>query len=301
MFSLCPMSSTYFILMVHSLPRKDEEIFVSSCFDQGCEGVAEALPFSHEPRHFGAKPEERPLIDLQVYFTAPPSEDFLEQMTKSYPQANFSVKEEVVRDWQEEWRKSFKSFRLVDEMWVVPSWETPDPHMKTLIRLDPGMAFGTGTHETTQVCCELICEEMKSPQGGKISSSFDVGTGSGLLTIVLNKLGISDLCVSEIDDLALKVAFENFEMNQVSGVKIYDPKNPRTFDLVVANIVDGVLTELKPSLLGALSPSGTLILSGIWHERQEAFEEAFFKDLARTSWQSRRRGDWFGYVYRANP
>ena len=168
-------------------------------------------------------------------------------------------------DWESAWKDRFQPLRIGDRVVVVPSWREyrPEPG-DVIVRLDPGMAFGTGHHPTTRTCVELLEEYVST--GARV---LDVGCGSGILGIVAAKLGASAVIGVEIDGVAAKAARSNVEVNEVDRVNVLDGSLPhpdvtrRSFDVTVANISSRVVSELAPHLVGSVRPGGVLIASGI--------------------------------------
>lgn len=172
-------------------------------------------------------------------------------------------------DWAETWKKYYHPVKL-GRITVVPAWE--DYHAKEgeiVVRMDPGMAFGTGTHETTRLVIRMLEDTLN---GGE--RVLDVGTGSGILSICASKLGASLCRAYDIDPDAVKVARENVEKDGAKnitvgvsdllhGVDLSDGK----FDLVVANIVADIVLRLLPDLGDCMSDDGRAILSGIIDQR----------------------------------
>src|SRR5690606_7660207 len=126
------------------------------CFDVGASGVSEKLDFIQESLHYEPEFTQKEILDLEVYFEKPPLENWMERIHSVDPKIKIELTKEENQDWMQEWKKHFKSFALVDKYWVVPSWEKFDDPDSTAIWIDPGLAFGTGTHATTQICSELI-------------------------------------------------------------------------------------------------------------------------------------------------
>lgn len=181
------------------------------------------------------------------------------------------VKEE---DWSENWKQYYKPFRIGKHMVVKPTWEDfdllPDD---LLIEIDPGMAFGTGTHETTAMCVTLIEKYYKS------GSLLDVGTGSGILAIAAARLGAQDIYAVDIDPDAVRVARENVEHNGLE--KVIDVQQgdllqglSRTFDFAVANILAPVICMLAAPLKKHLSENGIFVCSGIIKEAEDDVRQA---------------------------
>jgi ribosomal protein L11 methyltransferase len=171
-------------------------------------------------------------------------------------------------DWAESWKAHFHPIRIGRRFIIKPSWRdyTPDP-TDLLIELDPGLAFGSGLHPTTRLCLEIL-EDL--PLSGL--SLFDVGTGSGILALAGLKLGAAPIRAVDVDEVAVRVALENFERNGyplLSGSLIEiiagsaAATGGRQWDIVIANILANVLVELMPDLAAALAPGGRLILSGL--------------------------------------
>ena len=188
-------------------------------------------------------------------------------------------------DWNAIFMAQWKPFRLGRRIWVVPSWERksfiaervgPGP-IPIVLHLDPGMAFGTGTHETTQLCAEAIEEHFE--EGRSLARLLDVGTGTGILSIVGLKLGAVSAKGTDIDPVAVDAAIDNARENGVgarftANADMPDAQGP-VFDGVVANILAGTLVELVSPITGAVAPGGTLWLSGILAEQERAVREPY--------------------------
>ncbi len=198
-------------------------------------------------------------------------------------------------DWREKWRQWFHPFEIAPGIIIAPSWEAPDnPREAHVITLDPGMAFGTGIHPTTRLCAEAIAT--KREEGG-IDSLLDVGTGSGILSLVGRALGISRIAGVENDPDALTVARENFAINGCADIEtgLDFTSIDGTFDLVVANILLRPLLGLRDALLERVAPGGTLILSGITNDQEEDLAEAFAPPLTLAT--KTQREEWSCLVF----
>lgn len=175
-------------------------------------------------------------------------------------------------DWENEWKKYFHSFRVSENFIIVPSWEIDDYEFKDddkLIKLDPGMAFGTGDHPTTSMCLKFI-ERVVKPE----HKIIDVGTGSGILTIGAHLMGARNLKATDIDELSLKVARENFELNEcVSDVNIETADLLSTeydqYDIVIANILAHIIDAMIDDAFETLKFGGLFIASGIITKRRD--------------------------------
>lgn len=178
------------------------------------------------------------------------------------------------------WRQYFSPFEIVPDIIISPSWENYQPEQnKNVITLDPGMAFGTGLHPTTKLCAKAIYKIVKSKKDA--FSLLDVGCGSGILTLVANKLGIENLSAVEIDEVAAGVAKENLELNDVKNIEIYkDLRNvPGQYDIVVANILLNTLIDIHDSLIRLVKPNGNLILSGITKDQRQLICQKYSADV----------------------
>ena len=152
-------------------------------------------------------------------------------------------------DWSTSWKKYYKPFKLTDGLVVKPTWEKYDnKNDEIVIELDPGMAFGTGTHETTKMCAVFLDKYLKSG-----CSVIDVGCGSGILSIISCKLGAARVTAVDIDEVAVKVTKENCEINGVEDLVtafkgvLTDIKNQKA-DMVIANIIADVIIDLSSSI-----------------------------------------------------
>jgi len=166
-------------------------------------------------------------------------------------------------DWVRASQLQFPPTRISDRLWIVPSWcQAPDPAAVN-VRLDPGVAFGTGTHPTTQLCLRWLESQLRA--GARV---LDYGCGSGILAIAAGRLGAGTLVGVDLDEQALEAARVNSTANGVSA-RYTGPAGlaPGTFDVVVANILSNPLKLLAPALLARVAPAGALVLSGVL-ERQ---------------------------------
>ncbi len=211
-------------------------------------------------------------------------------------------------DWAHTWKEYFKPFRVGERLVVKPTWEEYEAREGDLIlEIDPGMAFGTGSHETTRLCLEAlqgIC--CRSGEFGGLTypdpaSCLDVGTGSGILGIGALKLGIPWVVGIDIDGEAVKVAEENASLNGVAdGMTLSTTPLERvtgTFPVVVANILAEDLARMASLLVERLGAGGFLILSGILTVKEPLVVEGFAPfDLLPLS--PARDGEWSCLVYR---
>lgn len=192
--------------------------------------------------------------------------------------------------WTTAWREGYEPIR-VGRLTIVPSWLEPPKGSDLVIRLDPGMAFGTGLHPTTRACLELLQTIQPMP-----STVLDVGTGSGILSLAALRLGARHAVGYDTDPLAIEASTANAKANGL-GDRFEAQRgtlpdtNDEGFRLVVANLVAAVLIELAPRLASHTSPGGTLIASGIVEDRSDEVEAA----LARAGFEVIdwiTEGDW---------
>jgi len=195
-------------------------------------------------------------------------------LTELYTQANIpfvigseNMKEE---DWAFGWKKYYHPLPIGERLIICPSWETCDPNEnQKVLTLDPGMAFGTGTHNTTKLVLERLQKEVK--EGDAI---LDLGTGSGILAIAALLLGAKSADLCDIDPTAVAVAKENAVLNGVDEYCTYlvgdlEVNEGKQFDLIFANIVADVILRLIPRVKGYLAPGGKFLASGIVDIRKD--------------------------------
>ena len=169
------------------------------------------------------------------------------------------------RDWSSTWRETFHAMRFGARLWVVPTGEQAPESDAVTIHLDPGLAFGTGTHVTTALCLEWL--DAHPPLEREV---IDYGCGSGILAIAAGKLGARHVCAVDIDPQALLATRENAGRNGMgSRVEVLFPEalDARPVDLVIANILANPLIELAESLAGHVSSEGYIVLTGILAEQ----------------------------------
>ena len=175
-------------------------------------------------------------------------------------------------DWKDEWKKYFHTVNITDNIIIKPSWDDYEASEgETVIEIDPGMAFGTGTHETTALCVEFL--EKYVPGKKKL---LDIGCGSGILMLIGKRLGAEKVVGIDIDSNVKDVVIENFEKNNIKdnyeiiiGDLVEDINEK--YDLVVSNILVDVLTELLENIEKTLEKGATVIFSGIIKDKEEEF------------------------------
>ncbi len=204
------------------------------------------------------------------------------------------------KDWMNNWKEYFHQF-YVDDILIVPSWEQPreERPYTMLLHMDPGTAFGTGMHETPQLCIRQLKKYVKPGM-----SLLDVGTGSGILGLVGCKLGIDHVLGTDLDPCAVSAVRENMQANHVpegqfeliigniiTDSQVQKQAGREQYDLVTANILADVLVPLSPVAVRYLKPGGLYITSGILDQKEEevrqAVEQAGMKVIEIT-----RQGEW---------
>ncbi len=178
-------------------------------------------------------------------------------------------------DWAESWKSYFWPQQITSRIVVKPTWRdyVPEPDQQ-IVEIDPGMAFGTGTHPTTALCMQLLERHIKP--GDRV---LDIGTGSGILLITAAKLGADRLAGIDLDPSAVEIARQNLILNDISSQRFSlfsgDLAHPihHTFDLVVANILAEVVIELLDDVERVLTPNGIFICSGIIEAFQSGVEQ----------------------------
>lgn len=185
------------------------------------------------------------------------------------------------QDWERAWMDDFKPMKFGDNLWIYPSWNEIPEDNSTKIILDPGLAFGSGTHPTTALCLEWL--DANPPQG---LSVIDYGCGSGILAIAAAKLGAETILATDIDHQALIATKDNRLKNQIpeSAIKTYFPEDmpKEAVELLIANILSGPLVELAKTFAQLTKTNGRIVLSGILEEQTDNIVDAYqvyFSDI----------------------
>ena len=183
----------------------------------------------------------------------------------------FTITEVAEQDWVRLTQSQFNPIRISERLWIVPSWhDAPDPDAINL-ELDPGLAFGTGSHPTTRLCLEWILDQV--PAGASV---LDYGCGSGILGIAAAKVGAGKVVGIDIDEQALESTRDNAERNGVA-IEVQHSGSPLAarYDRVVANILTNPLCVLAPAIAACVAPGGKLALSGVLEAQAEQVIAAY--------------------------
>ena len=182
------------------------------------------------------------------------------------PQFSYVTETIEEQDWVRATQAQFDPIHITDNLWIVPTWHTSPNENAINIILDPGLAFGTGSHPTTHLCLEWLTQQVS------LGDVLDYGCGSGILAIAAKKLGSKTTVGVDIDDQAVTASRFNAEQNDTQDIAFYDANDfgNQTFDIVVANILSSALMVLAPALAKYCKTGGKIALSGILEEQTEA-------------------------------
>lgn len=234
----------------------------------------------------------------------------LEEMSEFMDLGECSIEESETEDvdWVNNWKQYFHQF-YVDDILIIPSWEDvkPEDEDKMVIHIDPGTAFGTGMHETTQLCIRQIRKHVTSD-----TEILDVGCGSGILGMLALKFGAKHSVGTDLDPCAIDATYENMEANGISKDQyevmigniiddkaVQDKVGYECYDIVVANILADVLVALTPVIVNQLKKGGIYITSGIIDDKEETVVEAVKKaglEVLEVTYQ----GEWVSVTARKN-
>ena len=264
-------------------PPEDLEIRAAQLFDQGALGVELQEP------GMALMPGTPPLPEgcgrAIAHFAS--AEDASESARLFGAEPPVEVPE---RDWSVAWRTHHRPMQVGPRSWVHPPWEKP-PRPGVAVAIDPGMAFGTGSHPTTALCLER-CDELLSRFPG--ADLLDVGTGSGVIALLAKMLGAGRVVGTENDPVSLEAARQGAALNGIDGVDwvlAEDPAAvPGRFKMVIANILLNTLEELAPAIAGKVADGGRLVLSGLLAAQGDAAERAYVAQGLRPVARKEREG-----------
>jgi ribosomal protein L11 methyltransferase len=306
--------SQWIEIALTALPE-DAEFCAQILLEHGCDGAQIDDTNVRFDESEDATLEMKQEAEIRAYLAPGTDVDAIAQDVRSALQeagVEAEVKTAPVpdEDWSTSWRQNFPPLEIGPFL-VVPSWEEVEATDKVILRLDPGLAFGTGQHPTTHMCLELLAQEM-----GKLDSPrvFDVGCGSGILSIAAAKLvdknGGTVVVASDLDPFCVEATKENAAVNDVS-VEVHQEAGAawtdEKFDLVIANLMSDLLIRLASEIAGVCKPEAVLVVSGISSPRADEVEIALhaagFKTLQKQERDGESRGDymehWTAFVMQA--
>lgn len=195
------------------------------------------------------------------------------------------------QDWANNWKKYYKPTKISEKVVVKPTWEEYEKKDgELIIELDPGMAFGTGTHETTRMCIKALEENLTAE-----STVFDIGTGSGILAIGAKILGANDVIAVDLDPVAVDAAKSNVAINNIEGIEVLEGNLMDVVegkaDIVVANIIADIIKFVCVDVKNFLKPNGKFICSGIILDRRQDVEEKLI-EVGYNILEVKNEGEW---------
>jgi ribosomal protein L11 methyltransferase len=223
----------------------------------------------------------------------------MEKIIPEAPHAQIKAASLPEQDWVENWKRFFKPVQVTSRFVVKPPWsKIRSKGGQVPIDINPGMAFGTGTHPTTVLCIQALEKRLKKMR----LSVLDVGTGSGILSIIAAKLGAQEVWGIEIDGVALENARENVKKNHVSNIVKLKKGSigsvQKKFDIIIANIDLKSLRRMRKPLLNHLKNRGFLILSGILEKEKERLRECYLKTELLRWVEVTQEGEWVCITFR---
>ena len=293
----------YWIEIAVEIPTSAKDTVIGWFMDRGSSGVQEDYPglfpldgsgpvTSGDPRewHGEATPNPGERVLLKGWLPPPMTADeesrrlaaFLYTLNDEWPGiGNSRIESTEIEsvDWNAEWKSHWKPIEIAEHFLICPTWEPPPDTSRIVIMLDPGMAFGTGTHFTTASCIEAAEEWFSKQPDPTVVSVLDVGTGSGILAIAALKMGAREALGIDGDPDAAKESVSNAETNCVAD-RYFASDKPLTghegfFELVFANILAGTLKALASEITSSVMPGGYLITSGILQEFENEVVDEF--------------------------
>ena len=292
--------NNYYELKISINPEM-EDIVSDICFSNlACEGVVLAeetykdlvMTSTTEGtlRVFLTEVNENPIEILKTEKELLKSRGFTDKELGSW---EITLDEKENQDWSKKWKEKWTVTHVTDKIAVVPSWLNYEPKENEItIILDPGCAFGTGTHQTTQLCMKALEKYLK--QGDSIA---DIGTGSGILSILAMKLGAKSAYGCDIDETVIDVAKENAKVNEVNCTFELNTADKliEKYDFVCANILHNVLYEIMGDLKNIMKDDGKMSLSGILNEKKDVVLEAIKRENLKII-DTINQDQWISYV-----
>lgn len=297
-----------------TVSREAEEAVSNILIDLGSQGVAidDSADYLGEAGPFGEvlpQVEQLNMVAITAYYPETANLEMIRQEVKErlvqlrdfgleIGETQLTTQQLAEEDWADNWKKYFEPARVTHDLTIVPSWTDYEATIgEKIIKLDPGMAFGTGTHPTTKMSLFVLEQILR---GGE--TVLDVGTGSGVLSIASSLLGAKDIYAYDLDEVAVRVAQENIELNpDMENIHVASGDLLRGVeieaDVIVANILADILVNLTDDAYRLLKDEGYLIMSGIisekWNLVRESAEAAgFFLETHMI------QGEWHACVFK---
>lgn len=273
-----------------------------------CAPLAEALSsFMHEMCGHGVTIEEDAVnVQIHAYFDPGSSDEvrkelgnYIEELSRAFPEypgAELTFSNVLSENWAVAWKDNFKVMNVGARIMISPPWLNPEPGERRLIVIEPAEAFGTGSHETTQGCLELLEETLDEHKRLGLSTSLlDVGCGSGILAIAAVKLGVDSVTAIDNDPVAIESALENARLNGMEGKIVFENRGiqewSKKFSIVTANLDAMTLTSNVDILKEIFTDR--LIISGVTIDQWNSLKDLFLthslklvRELVRTEWVS---------------
>jgi len=279
------------------IPKKFGEAISNFLIEQGASGIEEIdedLNWERVKAYFLQDGKEgRVLRALPRYLKS------IQRIHPEFSHFKLEITSIPEQDWGENWKRFFKPFKVTPRLVVRPPWSKIRPKRGRIsIEINPGMAFGTGTHATTKLCLRAL-EGVLQKKGFSV---LDVGTGSGILSIVAARLGAKEVLGLDIDGVAVENARENVKKNSVSNIvkigkgRIGDIQ--KRFNVVVANIDLRSLRRMRMPLLRHLTKKGFLILAGILEGEKERFRQHYLKTGLLKLVKMAQEGEWVCFIFK---
>jgi len=266
-----PWQEIRFEVQQHQLERIEKELESHSALsisleDAGDQPILEPLP--------GTVPVWDSVTVIALFESDSDIGKIKQSLSRSNNLLNWEVNEIPDQDWERSWMDQFEPIQIGDNLWICPSWRTPPVADAVNLILDPGLAFGSGTHPTTRLCLKWL--DKHPPLNLRL---IDYGCGSGILALAGLLLGAEHAIGIDIDPQALRASRDNADKNSIpeSVLTLYRPEEPDLpmADILVANILSGPLITLAPKLAKLVGDNGTIILSGILENQIESVIQAY--------------------------
>jgi ribosomal protein L11 methyltransferase len=280
-------------LTYHCRVREADVAKVEDCFEQASALAISCTEGERDRLVFDLLDDTRPLwsvCEVAGLFDADANLDSLEKLFSNNAVIPLHARVTTLQDrnWHESYREQFQAQKFGNNLWVCPTWVAAPVGAEHVIRIDPGMAFGTGNHATTALCLDWLAGS-DAVAGAKV---LDYGCGSGILAIAAAKLGAAQVTAVDIDSAVLEVSQDNASLNGLANLIITDPATigGRRYDVVVANILLEPLVALAPNFAQHLAPGGQIVLSGILRGQITGLLAAYAGEFKMPT--QRQLGEW---------